>query len=332
MNPTLLSGYLAKAIPRNYPVLLAGKPGIGKTDIITAAAEAAGAELIISHPVVSDPTDFKGLPFPTGDGRAEFLPYGDLERLAKAEHKTVFFLDDLGQASISVQAACMQLILARQINGHRVSNNVEFLAATNRKIDRAGVSAFLEPLKSRFFSILKLDVSAKDWVKWAETHEMPPELIAYIQFNPAALEDAKPNADLENSVSPRTLAHLGRQQTDGLDPEEEAEVFAGAVGEAFAIEYRNFLALCRQMPRLDAIIADPGRAMVHPNASVMYAISGGLARIMNDANIGPICTYLDRVEPELSVACMINATNRNPQLKNNREYAVWVGQHHKAII
>src|SRR6185312_7031090 len=112
MKPNTLSGYLKKAIVRNYPVLIKGKPGIGKTEIISAAASDADSDLIISHPVVADPTDFKGLPFPTSDGRAEFLPYGDLDRIKKASKKTVYFLDDLGQASAAVQAACMQLILA----------------------------------------------------------------------------------------------------------------------------------------------------------------------------------------------------------------------------
>jgi hypothetical protein len=187
-------------------------------------------------------------------------------------------------------------------------------------------------LKSRFFSIIELDISAGDWTGWAESHGMPAELIAFIKFHPKILEEAKPSKELENTVSPRTLANLGRQQADGLDPDEESEVFAGAAGEAFSVEYLNFLALCRQMPRLDDIIASPASADVHPNPSVMYAISGGLSRVMNDSNIDPICTYLDRIQPDHAVACMINATNRNKALCNNRAYALWAAKHHKAIV
>jgi len=52
------------AIRNKYPLLIKGAPGIGKTDIVAQACLETNTELIISHPVVSDPTDFKGLPFP----------------------------------------------------------------------------------------------------------------------------------------------------------------------------------------------------------------------------------------------------------------------------
>src|ERR1700722_13224295 len=114
MRPAKLTKDLVYAIKNNYPVLLKGRSAIGKTSIGTAAAKIVGADLILSHPIVNDPTDYKGLPFPRKDGlSADFLPYGDLKKLLNAKKKTVFFIDDLGQASTSVQAACMQLILAR---------------------------------------------------------------------------------------------------------------------------------------------------------------------------------------------------------------------------
>lgn len=143
MKPSQLAALLAKTIPGKRPVLIKGAPGIGKTDVVTQACQAAGADLVISHPVVSDPIDYKGLPA-LADGRAEFLPFGELRTLIEANSLTVFFLDDLGQAPPTVQAAAMQLILARRINGHLVSEQVCFVAATNRKQDKAGVTGDLE--------------------------------------------------------------------------------------------------------------------------------------------------------------------------------------------
>lgn len=332
MKPSTLSKYLGKAVSRRYPTLVKGKPGIGKTDIMKAAAARAGADLIVSHPVVSDPSDFKGLPFPTKDGRADFLPFGDLDKLAKAKKDTVFFLDDLGQAPASVQAACMQLILARQINGHLVSDKVTFFAATNRREDKAGVNGLLEPVKSRFYTILELEVDVEDWAKWAVRNQMPPELISFLRFKPVLLNDFQPSKDIVNSPCPRTIANLGRQQFDGLDTDEMEEVFSGAVGQAFASEYMSFLTLCRGLPNLDDIIADPDHAQVHENPSIMYAITGGLAYKMTDNNMGAICTYLDRIEPEFAVACISDATGRDEQLCNNRAYIMWAKNHQKDII
>src|ERR1700730_5222810 len=98
MRPSELSEYAAYMIDSRFPMLVTGAPGIGKSDVISKAAETAGADLIISHPVVNDPTDYKGLPFPNDDSTAaEHLPFGDLKRILDAKTKTVFFLDDLGQ-------------------------------------------------------------------------------------------------------------------------------------------------------------------------------------------------------------------------------------------
>lgn len=328
-----LTRYLVYAIQKNYPVLIKGKPGIGKTDIIESAAAEAKAELIISHPVVSDPTDFKGLPFPSKDGlTADFLPYGDLDKLTKAKKKTVFFLDDLGQAPAVVQAACMQLLLARKINGHAVSPHVVFIAATNRREDKAGVSGILEPVKSRFMTILDLQVDVDDWVRWAIEKDMPAELTSFVRFRPSILEGAGASKDIVNTSCPRTIAHVGIQQNSGLPEELYSEVFTGAAGPAFSAEYLAFLKMAKELPTLDEIITDPDKAKVSKEPSVNYAIIGGLARRMDDKTIAPIVRYLDRLKPEFNVACMVDARTRNPQVAKNKAYIAWATKHHQVLV
>ena len=233
MKPTQLTRLLEFAILNRFPVLITGSPGIGKTDIVKQSARATEARLLVSHPVVSDPTDYKGLPFviETESGkRADFLPFGDLAQICSTQEKTVFFFDDLGQAPASVQAAVMQLLLARRINGHRVSEQVTFVAATNRREDKAGVQGILEPVKSRFFSIVELETDIEDWVKWAIESNMPAELIAFVRFRPDLLNDFKPTREMKNSPCPRTLAFIGKAINAGLPSDLEFEFFAGAAG------------------------------------------------------------------------------------------------------
>ncbi|MEM5440602.1 ATP-binding protein, partial [Paraburkholderia diazotrophica] len=79
VNPQQLFALLSAYIPKRLPVLITGPAGVGKSDIVDQVAKATGHDLLISHPVVEDPTDSKGLPFPKGD-IARFLPFGDLER------------------------------------------------------------------------------------------------------------------------------------------------------------------------------------------------------------------------------------------------------------
>ena len=79
MRPSQLAIFLAACIAIRRPVLVVGKPGVGKTDITDQACTIAQAHTITSHPVVCDPTDAKGLPWVGPDGKsATFLPFGEL--------------------------------------------------------------------------------------------------------------------------------------------------------------------------------------------------------------------------------------------------------------
>src|SRR3979490_2181701 len=119
VKPSQLRAILAKTIPAKFPVLITGAPGIGKTECESLACAEANADNLVMHPVVKDPTDFKGMPWVT-EGGAAFTPFAALQALINASKLTVCFLDDLGQATPAVQAAAMQLILGRHIDGHRI--------------------------------------------------------------------------------------------------------------------------------------------------------------------------------------------------------------------
>jgi hypothetical protein len=332
MRPSEVAEYAQFMIENRFPLLVKGAPGIGKSDIIMEAAESVNADLIISHPVVSDPTDYKGLPFPNGDGTADFLPYGDLRAIITARKKTIFFIDDLGQASASVQAACMQLLLARRINGHQVSEHVTFLAATNRREDKAAVSGLLEPVKSRFASIIELEVNVNDWLQWALKNSMPTELIAFVQMEPDYLTAFAPTKDIINSPSPRTIANVGKQHMAGIPEKFELAAFVGAVGQEFAVKYHGFLKLYRELPSIDNIILDPAGCAVPRDLQVQYATVVGLAKRMTPQNIGPICTYLDRLPPEMSIACMKDAVTKNGQLSKTRTFIDWASKKSTVFI
>jgi hypothetical protein len=331
MRPAQLAELLRVTIPAGLPVLVKGAPGTGKSDIISQACQATGAELIIEHPVVSDPTDYKGLPFATASG-AEFLPFGSLRRLIEAQVRTVFFLDDLGQAPASVQAACMQLLLARRINGHMVSDHVTFLAATNRHTDRAGVTGLLEPVKSRFVSIVELEPDVNDWVSWALTAGLPIELIAFIRFRPGLLWDFKPTNELKNTPCPRTVANVGRLMGIGLPHDVEYEVYSGAAGEGFAAEFMAFLKIYRTLPNIDTILMTPDKALVPDDPATLYAVAGALSRKASDQTIDRIITYADRLPTEFGVLLIRDCVHKAPTVTNSRAFIAWSSKHSDVLI
>ncbi len=333
MKAQELSKLLVFAIGNNFPILIKGKPGIGKSDIVAQATKQANAHLIISHPVVSDPTDYKGMPALDKDGNAHFMPFGELQALIDAKEPTVFFLDDLGQAPASVQAACMQLILARRVNGHKVSDQVTFIAATNRKEDSAGVSGLLEPVKSRFASIVELEVSTDDWVQWALDNNMPMELIAFMRFRPELIDKFKATKELVNSPTPRTIANLGRLQNAGANKfaETEFEIYKGAVGESFAIEYKSFIDIYRSLPSIDDICLNPNTAPISDNPATLYAISGAIVNKMSVNNIEALVTYLERLPVEYQTLTMQDGAARKKEVAFTKPYVKWMTKHGNLI-
>lgn len=323
MKPSQLNAFLKHAIKERFPVLIKAKPGVGKSDIVEQTCKEMGVDLIISHPVVSDPTDYKGLPYAV-NGEANFLPYGDLRRLITAQVPTAYFIDDIGQAPSSVQAAAMQLLLARQINGHIISGYVTFISATNRKGDKAAVTGILEPVKSRFMSIVELDVNHEDWVRWALTiGNMPTELIAFIRWKPTILDEFNPTTDLVNTVCPRTVAAVGKWQNSGLDKSLYYEVFSGAAGEGFAAEYTAFLKIFDDLPNIDQILTNPDKVPVPTEPAVLYAVGGAIASRVNDVTAANAFAYIKRLPAENGMACVQDMTIKKPELRNTRAYIQW---------
>lgn len=333
MKPSQLIMFLKNTITHRLPVLITGEPGIGKTDCVYQAAK--GTDLIVSHPVVSDPTDYKGLPFAISNGKskkAEFLPFGELKALIDAKKPTIFFMDDLGQAPPSVQAAAMQLILARRINGHKVSDQVTFIAATNRKSDRAGVKGILEPVKSRFATIVRLDVDVDDWIRWAITEGLPTELIAFIKFRPNLLSAFRPTPDITNTPSPRTAHNVGKLMGMGIPREIEYEVVSGAAGEGFAAEFTGFLRIFRNLPDPDAILLSPSSGEVPTDPATLFALCGALSRKASETNFGRIAEYANRLPDEFNVMLIRDCVQITPEIQNTRAYIEWGAKHQDVLI
>lgn len=296
VSPADLHAILKAAIVAREPVLITGSPGCGKTDIGKSVTSELGYRLVLTHPVVQDSTDYKGFPSKSEDGtHAVWLPYGDLHEIAQAAEPTVVFIDDLGQAVPTVQAAIMQLVLSRAINGHRISDHVTFIAATNRRSDRAGVNAILEPLKSRF-TIVNVQADVGSWQAWAARSGISPMLPAFLSHRPELLDKFEPSAEMTNSPSPRGWAAVNRHLGLGLNDRLLLAMMSGSVGQGAAAEFTGFMRVFAEIGDMADFLADPDAAPIPlGKTDRMWAISSGLALTVEPAQYGAYLTYLNRV-------------------------------------
>lgn len=327
MNAKEMTRVLTVLLKNMRPVLLKGAPGVGKTSIIKQVAKNLDYDLIISHPVVSDPTDYKGLPGIV-KGEAEFLPFGELRKLIEAEKPTLFFLDDLGQAPAVVQAACMQLLLERRVNGHHVSDNVVFAAATNRREDRAGVTGILEPVKSRFSTILSLEADADSWIDWAFENKIPASLIGFVHFRPILLSTSEATADIVNHPCPRTFQFAGELISMGLT---EMEVLSGALGEGCAAELMGFLKVYESLPDIAAILLKPDEAIVPEEPAALYAVVSALVEKASKDNVAKIFKYSNRLPIDFSTLLVRDMVRKDPIIQHSKAFIEWASIHKEAL-
>lgn len=317
MKPSQLATLLSTTIDHQLPVLIVGGPGIGKTSIVGQACVAADADLIVAHPAVEDPTDSKGLPWISDDRlSATFVPFGETKRVLESTRPTVWFWDDLGQAPAAVQASRMPWLLNRGVNGHRLPDHVTIIAATNRRTDRAGVTGVLEPVKSRFSTIVELEPDLDEWCQWALMQPwMPPELVAFLRFKPDELYRFVPSADLINCPLPRTWENAARLLSAGLPRDVEAKALAGAVGAAAATQLMAFIQMYRQLPNIDGLLLDPDSQAIPKEMGVLYAVATALAHRATPENFARVARYVERLvdagRGEFAVLLVRDASRRN---------------------
>jgi hypothetical protein len=326
MDGDSLKSLLVSAFKNRRQVLVKGKPGCGKTFIVKESADTAGMDMILTHPAISDPTDYKGFPVKAED-HATFLPFGDIWKAIKSEKPTVFFVDDLGQSSDTVMKALMQLIHGRRLNGNTLPDHVVFCGATNDVGHKAGVTGILEPVKSRFHTIVELESSLDSWCGWAlkRVPGIPFELIAYLRTNPKALNEFAPTKELTNTPCERNWEHFADWLNDGLSLKKDFEVFAGCVGKGRATEYSAFEDLAKNAPSIDAILMNPDTEPVpddsHP--AIRYLVATGLAARAKKQNMGKVMRYLNRMPQPFRVLCIRDAHARDRDIAKTAEVVAW---------
>ena len=360
ITPSLCIPMVQAMVEDRAPVLLVGPPGVGKTDLTHTVKALTGYDMIVSHPVVMDPTDVKGLGFADWEELVtKFLPFGDLHKAMKATTPTIWFLDDLGQAPAMVQAAFMQLILGRRIGEHELPDCVTFVAATNRRQDRAGVKEFLNPLKSRMVTILHVMTDVDEWCAWAIKNDVPPLIIALIRSKGVdMLFEDNTSADIVNARSPRTWAHAGRvYKNNGYTkyiPEDKfinlyekdasgklvrrkvnarrhalERALAGAVGPIGMREVMTLHDFRDQLPDPNAALSDPTSVKLPQMPDILWAFAMTMARMVEPATFGCFLTLVKRINSEASrgeIAGLMlqDAVAVKPELQEQPEFTTQV--------
>ena len=158
----------AKALPPSVSVLIRGPHGIGKSQCVFQLG--AYFDLPVTDKRLSQMSegDMIGLPKVEG-GVTKFLPPDWY--LDACENARVLFLDELNRATPEVMQAAFQVVLDRQLNGHRLHKDTRVFAAINND-QRYQVNEMDPALLDRFW-IVDLQPTVEDWLIWAKPRVHP---------------------------------------------------------------------------------------------------------------------------------------------------------------
>ncbi|WP_298150825.1 ATP-binding protein [Flavobacterium sp.] len=330
-----------RAISHQQSVLMVGEPGIGKTSLAKCLANELGMDLVVSTPSLWDPTDARGLPFPDHqNGKTVVLPFAQMHSLIHATRPVLWLVDDIGQATPTVQAALMPWLLERQNEGMKLSDHVHIVAATNDRKHRAGVQGLLEPVKSRFTKIITLEACYKHWrTHFAIPSGVHPYVLAFLDFNDLnktgnkAFNDFQPTADLTNSPSPRTWANASKILNDAEKDGVLAEAFdvdsvlfhdvSGSVGAKIAGELWSFIKKSEELPKsIDEVFTSPDQCAIPKSLETKFILVTSIVRSCTLEKLGGAVQFAKRLykENEEIGSALIRSLFLRKELVNSKEF------------
>ncbi len=239
---------LLELTPADQNIMLVGRHGIGKSQIIAEHFSSRGMKVVpFFLGQMSDPGDLIGLLHKDETtGHSEFLPpfWWPLD-----DQPIVLFLDELNRARPEILQSVMELALNKSLAGKRLPAGSIVVSAVNEG-DEYQLTDLDPALVSRF-NLYEFAPTLDDWLIWAERNAIDPRVSQFIQKHPQFLDGqgvAEAEADALLSGLVKTPDRRGWAKVSRLiEPIERLDashikLVAGIVGSAAATAFRRSLA------------------------------------------------------------------------------------------
>lgn len=280
------------------PVLLWGRPGVGKSSFIEGLASDDWKVLTIIASI-HDPTDFSGLPI-YEQGGVHYVAPSWIDSFV--DHPNgILFLDELSTCPPSVQAALLRVIFERRVGFKPLPEHVRIVAAANPPDLMVGGWELSPPMRNRFVH-LDWDIAADLFVRalaegWqnAVLSEVDPvlhqkvlpawkdKIAAFLKISPDALH-GDPGKENRGYASPRSWEYvihlLASCEVLGLPP--NLELMMGCLGEGIAIALAEYLNSLKQ-PDPKAVLSKQIQIKLSEfNDGEIFVLFNGMERVLQD--------------------------------------------------
>ena len=314
--------------------MLVGPSGIAKSALVEQLAKKRGAVLLTFIASIMEPTDITGLPFKVlVDGKeiAKHLLFEFMFQMCEAKQETIVDIEEAGQAAFASQAALMHPIQAREVNGHKISEFVNFIILTNSREDQAGVQGIISTLSLRC-TVLRLEASAPDFIEWGKKEGgIYPYVLAYLDAHPSKIHVPNPNRDMINFPCPRTWEFVSNKLYMELEKRDQFPAIAGDIGDAEAMEFLSWMRISERMIHWRDVVRDPMNAPLPEarDSSILYALCITLSRVADKDTWPSIYKYSSRISKEYQTWLMNEVVLQKPELMETKEFTTWITENHK---
>jgi hypothetical protein len=290
--------------------MLWGPPGVGKSDMVLAAAELLSKPLPVEEIRLStlSNVDVRGLPYRDGDTVKFSKP------IFVRDEPTLYFFDEVNTAPPSNQVVAYEIALNHRIGGHKLAPGSVVVMAGNRSVDKGATFAMPVPLRNRMQHIT-VEPDVDTTFKYGLERGWDSNLLAFLKFKPSLLFQP-PAGDQEAFPTPRSWAFVNAI----LNYDDSLASLAGFVGEGAASEFLAFRRLAQELPNLDNVLKT-GQPFVSEKLDVMYAYVVGLSQrvLSRKADKDTLLTYskllqaLGKTHPELVPIAILALGNTKHQ-------------------
>ena len=279
---------LLEVTPSWQNIMLTGRHGIGKSQILTNYFESKGMRVVaLFLGQMSDPGDLLGLP--TKDeatGKTTFMPpYW----FPVDGQPVVLFLDELNRARPEILQTVMDLVLNRKLAGRFLPEGSRIISACNDG-DEYQLTDLDPALVSRF-NIYTFRPSVEEWLLWATRKGLDERVTAFIQANPELLDrsgDTNEEQGLEKDPDRRAWEKVARVMENISDPKQvHQKIVAGIVGVQAAAKL--FLSLQKGLLTPQELLTDFKRAKQQLDNYQLHQLS-----LVNDT----LCRFFETEQME----------------------------------
>ncbi|MCY4335282.1 MAG: MoxR family ATPase [Litoreibacter sp.] len=291
----LLSGWTAQAEGRfTASWMLHGRPGVGKTQVVTELARQIGAKLFDIRLTTIEPQDLRGLPYYDHETQ-KTIWYRPEDLPDDPDAPSILFLDELTAASPNLQPTVYGLLQERRVGRHALPDNVMIIAAGNTVDDGAVAYEMGTALSDRLIH-LQVTAEAKDWLEsYAVDRALSPLVTAFLRARPDLLdttEEAIRRGDMI-ACTPRSWERVSDIVHAVTDKQMRHTMIAGTVGRAAAAEFAQVAAELEAQVSLQEILDAPKakRRGLYPDT--VNGLIGMIYALVANADKGSIDDTID---------------------------------------